>query len=592
MAEIIFRSPAEIAADNSRQNIIDCINNKKNFLVEAGAGAGKTYSLRETLNYLIQNQGPQLLKRHQQIVCVTYTNVASEEISSRIDKHPAVRSSTIHSFLWQVIKDFQSFIRTYICSNEKWQDIIEGCSVTIQRIYYNELGRRKITESEIWLAHDDILFITCELLAKGKFRRLLTSRFPILLIDEYQDTNTEIVESIKKNFLDIHEGPLMGFFGDHWQKIFPKVCGKIEHPTLTIIPKESNFRSAPVIVDCLNRMRPQLKQEVSNPDAIGEVRIYHTNEWTGGQRRVGGHWKGDLPPVFAHKYLSTLKEQLYSSGWAKEDTKILMLTHNVLAQEQGYKNLADVFEFKDSLIKKQDPHIAFLVDTIEPASIAYENKRFGDMLSAFGGITPAIHSREEKQKWILFMDKLLLLRDQGTVGDLIDHVIENSEFIAIPSKVEELENKLKTHLISEQQIQPGNEKELEKLERLNKLRQVSYLEIKALDKFIDGHTPFSTKHGVKGAQFENVLIVFGRGWADYDFNQFLEWAKNPDQIPPDKIPTFERNRNLFYVTCSRPMKRLALLFTQRLSPSALDTLKNWFGSGTIQALPNISEQNL
>jgi hypothetical protein len=36
------------------------------------------------------------------------------------------------------------------------------------------------------------------------------------------------------------------------------------------------------------------------------------------------------------------------------------------------------------------------------------------------------------------------------------------------------------------------------------LRAVSYTELIALDQFIDGHTPFATKHGVKGAEFENV----------------------------------------------------------------------------------------
>src|SRR3546814_9656565 len=87
----------------------------------------------------------------------------------------------------------------------------------------------------------------------------------------------------------------------------------------------------------------------------------------------------------------------------------------------------------------------------------------------------------------------------------------------------------------------------------------------ALDRFIDGHTPFATKHGVKGAEFENVLVVVGRGWNKYNFAQMLEWIDAGP--PPDKLEFFENNRNLFYVACSRPKVRLALLFTQVLTRS-------------------------
>ncbi|WP_345799373.1 3'-5' exonuclease [Paraflavitalea sp. CAU 1676] len=81
------------------------------------------------------------------------------------------------------------------------------------------------------------------------------------------------------------------------------------------------------------------------------------------------------------------------------------------------------------------------------------------------------------------------------------------------------------------------------------------------------NTRFSTKHRVKGTQFDNVLIVLCRGWNHYNWKQMLEWAH--DGIPADKQDTFERNRNLFYVSCSRPKHRLALLFTQEFSEISL-----------------------
>jgi len=47
---------------------------------------------------------------------------------------------------------------------------------------------------------------------------------------------------------------------------------------------------------------------------------------------------------------------------------------------------------------------------------------------------------------------------------------------------------------------------------------------------------------------------------------------------------FERNRNLFYVVCSRPKKRLAIMFTQYVSEPAMRTLTDWFGADAIHAL--------
>ena len=114
------------------------------------------------------------------------------------------------------------------------------------------------------------------------------------------------------------------------------------------------------------------------------------------------------------------------------------------------------------------------------------------------------------------------------------------------------------------------------------LRAIPYREVIALDQFINGHTPFATKHSVKGDEFENVVVVLGRGWNKYNFDQYLEWAGSGN-VPTGKQDTFERYRNLFYVSCSRPTTRLALLFTQKLSQASIQTFQSWFGVEAVQA---------
>lgn len=571
-------SPAEKAARKALSEVFKCIKENQSFILEAGAGAGKTYSLIKALQHLIREKETSLLKNYQQIACITFTNVATNEIDSRTDNHPVIHSSTIHSFCWSLIEKFQPNLRSILPSIHNWKARLnEAGNIDDKRINY-DLGYPEVREDQILLHHDDVLVLTAELMKYKKFRKLFVDRYPILLIDEYQDTNEIIVEAIKTHFLDTGKGPLIGFFGDHWQKIYgSSSCGKIEHEQLKRIGKRANFRSVPIIVDCLNRIRPELTQEVKDPKAKGEVRVFHSNNWNG-SRKTGSHWEGDLPEQVASKYLQSLTKLLSEEDWefSPEKTKILMLTHRVLGIEQGYSSIVDLFRYNDMIMKKQDPHIAFFVDTLEPVCKAYTNKRYGEMFKVMGNRTPKISSHVDKVSWSNDMDRLIELRSSANIGSVLDHLRETKR-PRLPQNV----------LIREKMLE-GIKVDIEvserSIERLQVFRKISYSEVIALTKYLNGYTPFSTKHNIKGAEFENVLVVFGRGWNHYDFNEFLELSSDTSSIPKEKMDRYERNRNLFYVVCSRPKKRLTLLFTQELSSPAMNTLSNWFGATNIKTL--------
>lgn len=576
MTKTALLNSAEQAAKEALDRVYDCIDNRKCFVLEAGAGAGKTYSLISALRYLIDKQGTGLLRQNQQVACITYTNVARDEIESRTDRHPAIYSSTIHAFCWSLIKDFQSVLREELPQVGKWSERLEESGGIGLRAVVYDLGYPSVQERHVSLHHDDVLALTVRLLERPRFRTIFADRYPILFIDEYQDTDRGFAEALQTHFLDTGEGPLIGFFGDHWQKIYGTGCGRIKHRALQEINKNSNFRSVGAVVDVLNHMRRELIQNVKDPDDEGSAVVYHTNLWAG-SRRTEGHWKGDLPSAVAHDHLDALKKQLASEGWnfSPEKSKILMLTHNVLAEEQGYQTLAGVFSRNEAFVKKEDEHIAFFVDTLEPVCTAYEARRFGDMFEALGGGAPAIRSHVDKLGWAQDMAELLALRATKTIGEVMDHLRRTGR-LRLPEAVERRERGLERLSDSPTAEEPSS------IERLRKLRDVPYQEVISLARFINGHTPFSTQHGVKGAEFENVLVVVGRGWNLYNFNQMLEWAGSA--VPEDKQDTFERSRNLFYVACSRPKKRLAVLFTQELSEPTMATLRKWFGKNNVLSL--------
>lgn len=574
-------NPAKEAAEKSLGMIFECLDGGKSFLLEAGAGSGKTYSLVEALRYLIKKRGSDLARRNGKIACITYTNVASDEIKSRIDSHPTVVSSTIHAFCWSLIKDFQPFLRSELSNLPNWKDRLdEGGGVADREIEY-ELGfpSAKQEDRKISLHHDDVLAFTVRLIGQPKFRRLLVARYPVLFIDEYQDTDKGFVDALREHFLGKEESPLIGFFGDHWQKIYAEGSGKIEHPDLITIEQKANFRSVQPVVDVLNRIRPELPQACAEPDSEGFAAAFHSNDWVGARRtgHGGGHWTDDLPAEAAHAHLEALRTKLEGDGWdfSADKTKILMLTHNVLAAEQGYDRIAKVFSRNESFVKKEDRHIKFLLEVVEPVSVAYEAGRFGEMFAALDTRTPIIRSYAQKAEWIGDMSVLIGLRANGTVGDVLDHLKETRR-PRLPDAVERRERELAEWVAEAGAEEPST------ISRLRNLRGVPYQQVIALSRFVDDHTPFSTKHGVKGAEFESVLVVAGRGWNHYNFNQLLEWLQNPASVPADRS-AFERNRNLFYVACSRPKKRFAVLFTQRLSAAALAKLSALFGEGNVHS---------
>jgi DNA helicase-2/ATP-dependent DNA helicase PcrA len=569
-------NPAEKASQETLKRIYIALDNGNSFRVEAGAGAGKTYSLIKALHYLIKLKAAKLQKESQKIACITYTNVATDEIRSRIDNHPSVFVDTIHGFCWSLLQGFQSQMWELIETlgddklNEK---IVESGGLKKQKIVY-DLGYRRVSEKEIFIHHDNVIQLFTALLSKEKFTSILKNKYPIIFIDEYQDTNTELGETIISNLIDSISVIQIGLFGDHWQKIYDEGIGEMVSENILEIGKNANFRSEKNLIELLNRMRPELPQMGKDPNSTGVVKVFHTNNWVGTRRdgKGGGHWTGDLPEDEAGKYFRVVKNKLIEDGWefTFEKTKILMLTNTVLAREQGYSGITKVFMYSDDYLKMQDKYIDYFVNILEPVSEHFSNKKYGEMLKAIGIRTPRLRNHGDKKEWNESLNKLIDSRNTGTIGDVIDCLIETQK-PRISAKMEESEEKYSQ---LKDLTEFADEADKIHVTKIKNLKTVKYSEVIELAKYIDDKTPFSTNHGVKGAEFENVLVVCGRGWNKYNWSQFLSWAN--DGVPADKKEFYERNRNLFYVSCSRPKKRLAVLFTQELTDSAMKTLNKWF----------------
>ena len=78
-------TPADLA-------IQECLSERRSFLVDAGAGSGKTSSLIRAIRYIAEGTiGPALGRDAQKVACITYTKVARDEIIERTDHNPLGR---------------------------------------------------------------------------------------------------------------------------------------------------------------------------------------------------------------------------------------------------------------------------------------------------------------------------------------------------------------------------------------------------------------------------------------------------------------------------------------------------------------------
>lgn len=569
-------SLAVIASREAQLRLEQCLLAGENFRLEAGAGAGKTYSLVLALKKLIAERGTALTHAGQKVACITYTEVARNEIAQEIEDHPAIVVDTIHGFAWSVISRFQKQLRQFVAAQEERQEAITAAGgVHNQNVEYS-LGFFGIDDTKITLHHDDVPRFLSQLLADAKFRRLFSRLYPVLFIDEYQDTDPLVMNALSQYVLAPDEEPIVGLFGDHWQTIYRKDYELAEFQNLVAIDKGANFRSAPVIVNVLNQLRPELTQQVDDSEAEGEARFFHTNAYAG-QRIDSRNGKGELPDEVSAQFTASLKARLKAEGWDMNPatTKILMLTHNAIAAESGYPNLAAIFEHKEAFSKKEDATIAFLADVVEPACAAFAKGAFGEMFRLLGA-APTIKSTADKVNWRNHMGRLIALRTSGTIGEVID-LLKDTQRPRLSDKVSGREDEIARLGAEETEDEPKS------LKRHRKLRGVAYSEVIKLADFINGFTPFATQHSVKGAEFSDVLVILSGGWNHYNWPKFLELLHSGNVSAKDQSGYF-RARNLFYVAISRPKRRLAVLATQALSSNALAAAGRLFGQVNVVSL--------
>ena len=542
---------AKAEADKVDAQIVETLKAGHSFRVEAGAGSGKTYSLNRAIEWIQANKWSDYSRKKQNVVCITYTNAAVDVIAERLAKDSFIIPSTIHSFAWNAIKQYQSVLIDAVTKNLDFLPE-EGDFSKVTEVAYT-LGHRYKEHGIQYLYHDDVLKLFCLLLDNAKFRRVFADKYPLILIDEYQDSYKPIIDRFIEYFIAQGTGPQFGFFGDAWQTIYQsnKACGEIEHDKIEVIKKGSNFRSAPRIVQLLNDIRPELPQRSAIDRFDGEVLVITCDDFSG-VRRTDRNFKNDLPANELRERLNNIREKIEKTTPADENLKVLMITHKVLASQQGYEQLLDILA--DGLRNKEDPFLVFFADMVEPIYHALDTSNTQLLFDTLGIKRYPITKKSEKTKWKSLYNQLTEVRTQKAI-DVLEAII-HSQLIPIPPKVDGWYSLYKdtpdTKYASAATIQ--------------QFLQMDYSQFIAVRDFLYPDAQFSTEHGVKGEEYDNVVFVISKGWNQYQFETYAPMITGHSSIPKGKEASFERNRNLFYVCCSRPRKRLFFFVTVPVEP--------------------------
>ncbi len=587
---------------------------KRCFVMVAGAGSGKTTSLIKALSSIIELHGPELLKRRQRVACITYTEIAAEEIWVDVGNHPLVHVSTIHSFMWMIIRPFQQDIRTWVAAriDEKLEELhtkAENFGPRVQQrtrdknqrdIERYETERARIAEVKSFtygtgsdyprgvLGHDDIIRISTQLLAERRlFRSLLAQQFPFLFVDESQDTTEPVVLALKSVAAQMVGQFCLGFFGDPMQRIYVTGIGKIPFENdWVMITKPENFRCPASVLAVANAIR-------RDDDKLSQIRgRVRTAE--AGEQPVIGTARMFILPADNHRdeRVATVRAWIAKANeddiWNTGPVKVLVIVHRMAARRLGFGRLYAALNdnapsaFKDGFIDATAwPIRPFHQFALRLADAMAHNHEF-EAMTLLRKASPLLDRNSMPKSGVsatlaklrtasVELSSMLATGSQATTRQVLEHIRDHQLMTLDPRILSYLD--IGAAKPADDNAQNGEGEEDREMGAMDRFLACPAVEFWGYCAYIAEQSPFSTQQGIKGAEFERVLVI-----ADDDegtHNQFsydkyfgIKPLSDRDQsnLAEGKETQVERTRRLFYVCCTRAMTDLAvILFTADLA---------------------------
>jgi DNA helicase II / ATP-dependent DNA helicase PcrA len=608
------------------RQLYGCLNSTppQSFLMVAGAGSGKTTSLINGLTEILTKHGERLKLRRQKVACITYTDIAAGEIWADVGRNPRVHVSTIHSFLWLLVRTFQSDIQVWVTNriDEKLLELRETAANFGPRVQKRtrdknqsdivryEQQRMRISRVRSFtygtgsdyvngiLGHDDIIKMVPQLIVERPLMRsLLAQQYPFLFVDESQDTTENVVAALKAVDQDLGPQFCLGFFGDPMQRIYLTGIGAI--PALAgwaSITKPENFRCPSSVLNVANAIR-------RDGDGLVQTRGRMTGP-EGAQVSVAGSAHFFILPIDERRdhriaqVRAWAAEENNDPAWrsdgAEDTVKLLVIVHRMAAKRLGFGDLYSALNdkapekfktgFLDGSAWPVRPFNRFVVPLVDAAKKGSEFEVIQILRSQsplldrnnLNGVNVA-ERLAELRRLTEALQQMMEPGSGATNADVLRLLHESKVIVLDPRVLSYLNLPPQNGAEGEDNPEVDDEDDGEEVTK----------EVAAMDAFlacpasqfwgyyryVNDDSPFSTQQGIKGAEFERVLVVLDDDegtHVQFSYNKYLGLNALSDREEVNrregKETTIDRTRRLFYVCCTRAMKDLiVVLFTNDIA---------------------------
>ena len=632
---------------NEFQQIMEHIKNGDNFLLSGGAGSGKTYSLVEVIKQVIIDN------LTSKIACMTYTNAAVKEIEERVD-HKNLYVSTIHDFLWDNIKHFQKELKTAIITLANDETItkinIDGSKNVPIDFFENRIEPISIQYKEYLrlkdgiISHDELLIIADYMFDNHKkLCDIVKDKYKFIFIDEYQDTQKEVVRIFLEHFNKSEKHSIIGFFGDAMQSIYDDGIGNIDEykgngeGKVKEVKKVQNRRNPQKIIMLANKLRTD-----------GIIQIPST-DITAPNMNNGKIKEGKI--TFIHSINEDivgikqfLTEHYHWNFSDTKETKELNLTHNLIADKAGFRTLMDIYD-KDYIvdykkrikdyIKKNGIDTDFSTNTFgEVIEILKKGKTGRDLtalnptptMQQFINDNTELYQTALKYSYDIF-SKIYIDKDQLVDDKKQDEEDENKKDSKRDNLIKHL-YKIETNIslyrdkCYNEFLRKTDYKQIDRIEDKKLLKQNIEQLINAGEKTIEEVINDADKKGicliddklkrfqaekeyiynrVKNVKYNEFqkLYIYLEGQTPFstqhktkgtEFNNVLvildngKWNNyNFEYLftdRTDKPTVLTRTQKIFYVCCTRAKENLAVFYYDPIE-AVINRAKDWFGEENI-----------
>ncbi|UJQ95553.1 UvrD-helicase domain-containing protein [Mariluticola halotolerans] len=583
----------------------------KSFITFAGAGSGKTYSLEKALDYLKGQYAADFSKLGKQVAVVTFTNNAANEIIDRVARDPIFAISTIHSFCWLSIAGFNEDIRKwYLATIPDEISDLEGKEHRGRAGAASEARKRNIarlTDKMEWLvqprsfiydpngvnsaqnalSHSDVLKIFAHFLTtKPMMGEILANKYPFIFVDESQDTDRSVINSLFDLQKKQANTTVIGLFGDTMQRIFfggePQLGISLPE-NWTEFDKHLNHRSGRRIVGLGNTIRNDDDcriQYAKDGAEDGLVRFFLIPH--------GIQNKDEIEQSIREKMAELDCDPAWNSP-RTDETAVLLLEHKMASRRLGFEHLIEALSIsvriKDHIFDGDSSDLNYFSNIILPLVEAGEAKdEFQVMTILRSNSSPLL---EESTFSEGVGDPLLaartaerafrskMLKNNVTFQEVLEVIAEHN-LLPIPTK-------LRSFVSSQEDVDPGTGPKFDfsaleadttissdatqkddEIDAWAAALKTPFQQVRGYRDYVNDNSIYRTHQGVKGNEFERVMVIMDdeeAGGFLFSYEQYFG-AKDPSPSTIAKIKAGEetgldRTRRLFYVTSTRAKSSLA-----------------------------------